>query len=88
MWIEVGRAAENLGRDLIFLEGPGMPQRVVGQIPQQLAKRFGSVKGVAVHQPLDLDEAQFRVGYVTCHTHLTEGNKPVSRHATQQLRKT
>ena len=57
MWIEIRRTAEDLSGDLIFLEGPRMPQRVVGKIPQQLAKRFGSVKGMAVHQPLDLDEA-------------------------------
>src|SRR5437762_2867380 len=42
MWVEVGRACENLSSDLIFLEGPGMPQRVIGQIPQQLAKRIAA----------------------------------------------
>ena len=86
MGIKIGRAAEDLSRDLIFLEGnSGMLQRVVRKIAQQLAKRLGTMERMAVHQPLDLNEPHFRVGYVTCHTHVTEGNKPVSHHATQQL---
>jgi hypothetical protein len=33
------------------------------------------VKGMAINQPIDLEEALLRFGYTACHNHVTEGNK-------------
>jgi hypothetical protein len=86
MRIEIRRASKDLSCNLIFLErDPGMFERVVRQIPHQFAKRLGAVQGVAIHEPVNLDEAELRVGYMTCHTHLTEGNRVFLPHATKRV---
>jgi hypothetical protein len=70
MRIEVCRASEDLGCDLIFLErNAWMFNGVLAEVAEQLAKRFGTMKGMAVDQPLDFDEARFRAGYMACYTH-------------------
>jgi hypothetical protein len=50
---------------------------LVCEISEQFAKRFRSVERMAAYQLLDLEKSRLDGGYVTCHTHLTEGNKLV-----------
>ena|SRR5205814_1977158 len=53
--IEVRRAAEDLGRNLILLDGSaGMVERMLGEIAQEFAQLFGAMEGMAVHQLIDL----------------------------------
>jgi hypothetical protein len=48
--VKLGLSAENLGRNLIFLErDPRFSDRVVCQIAKKLAERLGAVKGMAVN---------------------------------------
>ena len=55
--IEIVRAPENLGRDLIFLQRrSGMIQRMLGQISKQFAQRFRPMKHMAVDELVDLSE--------------------------------
>src|SRR5579862_33105 len=55
LWVEVRRPAENLGRNLIFLDGStGMIQNMAGQITEQLAQGLRPVEHMAVGQPIDL----------------------------------
>ena len=78
MRIEIAGPTENFGRDLILLQGQSrMLDGVVGEVPEKLAQRLRTVKSVAIYQLLDLVESRLNVGYVTCHTHVTEGNKLV-----------
>ena len=57
MGIEVGGAAENLGRNLILLDGSaGMIQDVLGEIAEQLAQLLGAVQGVTIYELIDLPE--------------------------------
>jgi hypothetical protein len=50
---------------------------MVGEVPEELAQRLRTVKGPAVYQLLNLEKSRLNGSYVTCHTHLTEGNKLV-----------
>ena len=53
--IEVRRAAELLGSNLILLDrGAGVFDGVVGEIPQELAERFRAVEDGAGGNPLYL----------------------------------
>jgi len=76
MRIEIAGPTENFGGDLIFLQGQSrMLDGVVGEVAEKLAERLLTVKSVAIYQLLNLEESRLNVGYVTCHTHVTEGNK-------------
>jgi hypothetical protein len=87
MRVEVRGAPKDLGGNLIFLEpNPWMLQCMICQVSQELAQRLGAVEHMAVHQPLNLEKAQLHLGYMVCHTHLTEGNRVFLQHARQQLR--
>src|SRR6266568_3206940 len=86
--IEIRGAAEDFGRDLIFLKRhSGILQRMVSQITQQLTKRLGTMQGMAVHQPLHLGEVLLLMSYMAGNAHLTESNKLISSPARQQLRR-
>jgi pyruvate/2-oxoglutarate dehydrogenase complex dihydrolipoamide dehydrogenase (E3) component len=50
MGIEIGRAPEDLGRNLILLERDArVLDGVVGEITQQLAERLGPVQGMTAY---------------------------------------
>ena len=56
--IESCRAAQDLGRDLVFLErDPRVIEGVLSQIAKQLAQRFRAVQAMAFGKPLYLLEA-------------------------------
>jgi hypothetical protein len=78
MRIEIAGTPEDFGGDLIFLQRrPGMLDGMVGEVPEELAQRLRTVKSAAIYQLLNLEKSRLNGGYVTCHTHLTEGNKLV-----------
>lgn len=55
--IEVGRTAEDLGGNLVFLHWrAGMIQSLLGEKMKQLAERLRAVKSLAVHEFFDLSE--------------------------------
>ena len=73
--IEIQRATENLGRDLVFLQRRSrVVQCVFGQISKQFAERFRAMKHRTGYQSLDLPQAllSFDALY-PCNMHLTVG---------------
>src|SRR5256885_11969046 len=55
--VEIRRATEDFGRDLVFLDGASrMVDRMLGKIPQKLAEGFRAMQYAAVHQSIDLRE--------------------------------
>ena len=55
--VEVGGAAENLGRDLIFLDGGSwMIQGMLGEIAEELAEGLGAVQHLAIRHSVYLRE--------------------------------
>src|SRR5262252_5080184 len=62
LWIEIGGTPKNLSRNLVFLQWrTWMFDAMVGKVTEQLPQRFGTVKGMAVLDLLNLgeDEAPF-----------------------------
>ena len=58
--IESCRAAQDLGRDLVFLErDPGVIEGVLGQIAKQLAQRFRTAEAMTIGKLIYLLEALF-----------------------------
>ena len=61
--IEVSRAPENLGRNLILLDrGPWVIQGMFGQITEEFAQGFRAMQGMTVHQLVDLREILLSIG--------------------------
>jgi hypothetical protein len=68
--IKLGRSAENLSRNLIFLERDSrFADRVVCKIAKKLAERLGAVKSMAVNQPVNFDQARLNASYMLCYGH-------------------
>src|SRR5215472_208041 len=65
MRVKVAGAAKNFRRNLIFLgRGPGMVQRMIGQVAQQLAQGFRTVQGMTAKELFDLSPVMSLV----CHS--------------------
>src|SRR6266851_52804 len=73
--IEIGLAAEDLGRDLVLLErSTGMIEGMLGKIAKQLAERFGAVQRMAAGKPFYLSKFLSAVGHLdSCYIHVTRG---------------
>ena len=71
--IESSRAAQNLSRDLVFLQrDTGMIEGVFCQIPKEFAEGFRAVKAMAFGKSLYLLEALLPTERETvCHSHIT-----------------
>ena len=71
--IEVVRTSKNLGCDLVLLQRrTGMIKCVLAQITKQFAKRFRSVKHLAVNEFVNFSQVPLAFGNLsTCNRHLT-----------------
>jgi len=72
--IEIRWAAEDLGRNLIFLErAAGVLKGVICEVAKKLAEGLGPVEGTAIQKPLNFEKAQLPVCYMPCYTHGNRG---------------
>src|SRR5215471_7921925 len=58
LWVEIGRAPQDFGGNLVLLQsGPVMIERMLSQVAEQLAQRFGAAQAMTINKPLYLLEA-------------------------------